>query len=243
MIGVAAPTQEQARRCGRRRQQPERGRAVGRVSSCNPFLPIVHAVAVRVGKICRAVGAQAVLLEPTDERAAGGGLEFVGPDIHSATRDTRAAIQVSAADSVAVIAGVDARGVGAQTEISGNRVHEERVRRPTMVLAAAGGALHDAVIQRAIIGPAAAIVGEVAGQRAVVQSAMICPAAVTGRIVVERAPSPAASESGDAEVTIAIGVAVSQVAVDSAVVERAAISPTTFTPVASVSNVAGNHAA
>ena len=64
-------------------------------------------------------------------------MEFVGSNIYGATGNARIAIQVGAAGSVGIVAGIDARGVGLQAETSGL---EQRVANPVVARQSAWGA-------------------------------------------------------------------------------------------------------
>src|SRR5258708_12152998 len=96
------------------------------MGAATPSLPVVQTVAVGVGGIRRAVGGQAILLEPADEHAADSRLKFIGPNIDGATGDARAAVEVCAAGYESIIAGIDAWRVGFQPQISASQVHEHR---------------------------------------------------------------------------------------------------------------------
>ena len=59
-----------------------------------PFLPVVHAVAVGINEIRRAVGGQTVLLRPGVGENRAGRLKFIRAHVHRAAGDARVAIQI-----------------------------------------------------------------------------------------------------------------------------------------------------
>src|SRR5438876_1153545 len=65
MIGIAIPAQEDPGRPNGWRKELEKRRGSRWISPGQPFLPIVHSIAVRVRVICRAVCREPVLLEPS----------------------------------------------------------------------------------------------------------------------------------------------------------------------------------
>ena len=68
-----------------------------------PLLPIVQAVTVRVGGVRRAVGGQAVLLQPGVGDKDCRRLELVGAHVHRATGDARVTIEIWTAGADALL--------------------------------------------------------------------------------------------------------------------------------------------
>ena len=120
-VAHALPAHDETRRIVRGRPAaalPRRTAAIGGIQAGNPFLPVVHAVAVGIGVIRRAVGGQAVLLEPGVGNDGSRRLIFISADVHRAADDARVAVQVGGAGDISIVAGIDAGGVGLQMEIA-----------------------------------------------------------------------------------------------------------------------------
>ena len=103
----------------------EKGRRIGRVSAGDPLLPVVHAVAVGVHKIRRAVGGQAVILQPREGKHRSRRLIFVSAHVHRAADDARVAVEIGAVGHPSVVAGVDDGRIGRGMIIAAE-THERR---------------------------------------------------------------------------------------------------------------------
>src|SRR6266566_6748183 len=94
-VADALPDDCHARGISSRVQQAQGRGGISRNRAGDPFLPVIHAVAIRIGVVGRAIGGQAVLLEPGDEGGELWRAEFISADVHRAANNTWVAVEVS----------------------------------------------------------------------------------------------------------------------------------------------------
>ena len=191
------------------RGQPQDGERVGGIRSGNPFLPVAHAVAVRVRIVHQTVRRQSVLLQPGVGKDRGRRLELIRADVHRAAGDAEVAIEVVRAGGISVVAGIDARRTGLQVIIAAGLIDEQgrvgdvagaarcqrrgagEIQTSAGIIRSAaepgGVEIDDTVVQRADVHTAAVEIRRVVRQRAVIQRGSLRAAAELGEVARQQA--------------------------------------------------------